>query len=356
MSNLLLFTEEAFYCQVSEAVFPLFVGVSYGGHCIKVGVVDSEGRTISYFASPNQSSMKPADAVLHVAKLINHALSKAGIEFDSVQRIGFSFPGSINPRTDELYRPPSLPDWYNFPVVAELNKALGREITVFCNDANAAAYAEYWIGAAQGNQSLALLLLGSGIGCGFVIDGDGVIGANGFGGEFGHIIVDPSPFARWCNCRKQGHLEAYSSSAAVARRTLELLEVGMESSLSKRIDTKTPLQDIPKMVYEEADKNDALAKQIVLDTAKYIGIGIVTLIHTIDPECVLIGGEMMFGGKGSNVGEMFLQGIRDEVLSRGLTDIVKFFKLDFAKLGSYASYIGAAGLAREESLLFEVNE
>ncbi|MDR2169655.1 MAG: ROK family protein [Planctomycetaceae bacterium] len=351
----LLLLEEAIHFSVSDAVSPLFIGVHYGGRYVKVGIVDSEGQTISYFASTACSEQNPKLEMKRVAELIDYAVKKTGIDFGLVPRVGFCFPGSMSPQTERLYRPSNLPNWCDFPVVSELNEVLGCEVTVFCNDANAAAFAEYWIGAAQGMQSLALIFLGNGIGCGMVIDGDEVIGANGFGGEFGHVIIDSSPFARWCSCMKQGHLEAYASSPAVARRTRELLEVGRGSSLADRVNEHTPLNEIPRMVYEEADKGDKLAIQIVCDTAKYIGLGIVTLIQTVDPACVLIGGEMMFGGKGSNIGEMFLNEIRNEVNNRGMSDLTKFFKIDFAKLGSYACYIGAAGLAREESLLFAVD-
>jgi glucokinase len=352
----LLLLEEAVHFSVSDSVPPLFIGVHYGGRYVKVGIVDSEGQTISYFSAPGCSERNPAIELKQIAELIDYAVTKTGIDFNQIPRVGFCFPGSISPKTERLYYPSNLPNWYDFPIVDELNKALGRYVTVFCNDANAAAFAEYWIGAAQGMQSLALIFLGNGIGCGLVIDGDELIGANGFGGEFGHIIIDSSPFARWCSCKKQGHLEAYASSPAVARRTRELLEVGLGSSLADRVNERTPLNEIPRMVYEEANKGDKLAEQIVKDTAKYIGLGLATLIHTIDPECILIGGEMMFGGKGSKVGEMFLNEIRNEVNARGMIDLTKFFKIDFAKLGSYACYIGAAGLAREESLLFAVNE
>jgi glucokinase len=352
VNSSLLLLEETIHFPVSEAVQPLFIGVHYGGRYVKVGIVDSEGQTISYFTTSGCGEQNPKLEMKRIAELINYAVSKTGIDFDSIQRVGLCFPGSMNPKTEKLYRPSNLPNWYDFPIVSELNAAIGRDITVFCNDANAAAFAEYWIGAAKEMQSAALIFLGNGIGCGMVIDGDELIGANGFGGEFGHIIIDSSPFARWCSCMKQGHLEAYASSPAVARRTRELLEVGVGSSLADRVTERTPLNEIPRMVYEEADKGDKLANQIVCDTAKYIGLGIVMLTHTIDPECVLIGGEMMFGGKGSKVGEMFLDEIRNEVSKRGMADLTKLFKIDFAKLGSYACYIGSAGLAREESLLF----
>jgi glucokinase len=116
------------------------------------------------------------------------------------------------------------------------------------------------------------------------------------------------------------------------------------------------LFDIARKVYEEAEKEDELANHIILDTARFLGLGIVTLLHTIDPECVLIGGEMMFGGKGSNIGEMFLARVREEIEKRAIAGLGQNLKLDFAALGAFASMIGAAGLAREEASMFSVVE
>jgi glucokinase len=250
----------------------------------------------------------------------------------------------------------SFPDWKGYPIVAKLTEYTGLKSVTFSNNANAAAYAEYWVGASKGSQSSCLLLLDTGIGCGIIVEGREIKGANGFGGEFGHMIVDPSPGARWCGCLQQGHLEAYCSSLAVARRTKELVEIGHPTSLVDKITPHDDLFDVARKVYEEADKGDDLAIHIILDTAQFLGRGIVTLLHTIDPECVLIGGEMMFGGKGSKVGDMFLSRIREEVKNRAIMGLGQNLKLDFAALGSFASMIGAAGLAREEATLFSVVE
>jgi glucokinase len=255
-----------------------------------------------------------------------------------------------------MHRPPNFPIWEGYPIVAKLIEYTGLKSVSFFNDANAAAYAEYWVGAAAGLQSVCLLLLDRGIGCGIIVDRQEIRGANGCGGEFGHMIVDPSPGARWCGCLQQGHLEAYCSSTAIARRTKELLEVGHPTSLQDRVIPQDGLFDIARKVYEEADKGDELAVHIIQDTARFLGLGIVTLLHTIDPEGVLIGGEMMFGGKGSKIGEMFLARIREEIEQRTIRGLGQNLKLDFAALGPFASTIGAAGLAREEAALFSVIE
>jgi glucokinase len=292
----------------------------------------------------------------HAAVALKEAINKTGTSISSIAAAGYSFPGALDPKTETMHRPPNFPDWYGYPVIAKLTEYTGLQPVTFSNNANAAAYAEYWVGAAEGAQSVCLLLLDTGIGCGIIVEGREIKGANGFGGEFGHMIVDPSPGARWCGCLQQGHLEAYCSSLAVARRTKELIEVGHPTSLIDRIKPQEELFGIARKVYEEAEKGDELATHIILDTARFLGLGIVTLIHTLDPEYVLLGGEMMFGGKGTKVGDMFINRVREVVEHRSIQGLGQNLKLDFAALGPFASMIGSAGLAREEASMFSVVE
>jgi glucokinase len=348
--------EEKILFPVSEAAKPLFVGMNFGGAYLKIGIIDNGGRTVSFFATPHHGERGPDEATKHAAQALREALEKTGTTMSAIAAAGYSFPGSLNPKTEQMHRPPNFPDWQGYPIIAKLTEYTGLKTVTFSNNANAAAYAEYWVGAAEGAQSVCLLLLDTGIGCGIIVEGREIKGANGFGGEFGHMIVDPSPGARWCGCLQQGHLEAYCSALAVARRTRELLEIGRPTSLTDRITPNDELFDIARKVYEEADKGDELSTRIILDTARFLGLGIVTLLHTIDPECVLIGGEMLFGGKGTKIGNMFLARIREEIESRTIQGLGQNLKLDFAALGSFASMIGSAGLAREETSLFSVVE
>jgi glucokinase len=290
----------------------------------------------------------------HTAQALQEALKKTGVELSSIVAAGYSFPSTVDPKTDQMHRPPHFPSWEGFPIVAKLEEYTGLKSISFYNNANAAAYAEYWVGASKGSHSSCLLLLDKGIGCGIIIEGREVNGAHGCGGEFGHMIVDPSPGARWCGCLQQGHLEAYCSATAIARHTKELVEMGHATSLKDMITPEDELFSIARKVYEEAEKGDSLATHIILDSARFLGLGIVTLLHTIDPEYVLIGGEMMFGGKGSRIGSMFLSRIREEIEAKTIRKMGHNLKLDFAALGAYASTIGAAGLAREEASLFSV--
>ena len=104
----------------------------------------------------------------------------------------------------------------------------------------------------------------------------------------------------------------------------------------------------PKLLAHEAEAGDALALEIVAETARYVGVGIVSLMHTIDPGCVLLGGAMTFGGRDSDLGLRFLGWIKEEVERRAFRRLAERTVIDFANLGGDAGYIGAAGMARVE--------
>ncbi|GHT39269.1 hypothetical protein FACS189427_13440 [Planctomycetales bacterium] len=197
---------------------------------------------------------------------------------------------------------------------------------------------------------MALLTLGTGIGCGIIIEGRSIDGATGYGGECGHLPINGSADALICGCGQRGHLEAYCSATGVARRTIHLTGI-RESSLRSRINPETKLSDIARIVFQEAEKNDKLALEIIDDTAVYIAQGIVSICNTVDPAFVVLGGAMTFGGRNHPVGQHFLGTVRRAVDERTFpSPAVRGLLIDFAMLGSDAGYIGAAGLAREELL------
>ncbi len=218
----------------------------------------------------------------------------------------------------------------------------------FENDANAAAYGEFWVGSGREFPSMVLLTLGTGIGCGIII-GDMVIqGAHSHGGEAGHVIIDSRDDARMCGCGWRGHLEAYASATAVVKRCEELLDAGRATSLAKRLAAGEELT--PKLIAEEAEAGDELSLEIVLETARYLGIGTVNVMHVVDPDVVLLGGAMTFGGAERALGRRFLDRVRQEV--RRLARPIPAAKtvIDFATLGGDAGFIGAAGVARLDYL------
>ncbi len=333
------------FIRPEKAKEPFFVGVDLGGTNTKIGVVDDLGRPLSFVSIPTQVERGPEDAVCRMAEGIREAVRQAGISLDRVVRVGLGSPGTMDIPRGMLLKPVNLVGWDDFPIRDRLSFHCGKPVA-FINDAAAAAYGEYWVGSGRGFHSLVLLTLGTGIGCGIIVGDLSIDGENSHGAECGHIIIDPADDARWCNCGQRGHLEAYASATAVVRRTRDALEANLPSSLHKRLEAGETLT--PKLIAEEAEKGDALSRDIIFETARYLGIGIATLIHTIDPNGVLLGGAMTFGGMGSLLGREFLERIRTEVRRRIFPLLAQRTKIDFAALGADAGFIGAAGVARVE--------
>lgn len=335
------------FISADEAQAPFFVGVDLGGQSIKIGVVDDRGRPLSWLSVPTKVELGCEAACQRMAGGIDRVLVEAGVDKSAVAYVGLGSPGTMDIPAGMLLLPVNLKGWEHFPIRDRLAHHCGKPVA-FVNDGAAAAYGEFWVGAGQEMNSLVLLTLGTGIGCGIIVNGFSIDGENSHGAECGHIIVNPAPDARWCNCGQRGHLEAYSSATAVVRRTQEMLDAGLKTSIRSRIEAGEALT--PKLVAEEAEAGDPLADQIVMDTAIWLGVGLVNLIHTIDPNGVLLGGAMTFGGKDTALGRRFLDRIKQEIDARAFALLAERLKLDLASLGADAGYIGAAGIARAEYL------
>lgn len=335
------------FIPLAQARAPFFAGVDVGGTNIKLGVVDDEGRPLSWTRLSTQVEKGPRDAVARTNEALKRVIAEAGLEPGAIARVGLGSPGTMDVAAGILLEPGNLPGWWHFPIRDELSAACGLPVT-FANDARSAAYGEYWVGSGQVLHSMILFTLGTGVGGGIVIGDLLVEGENSAGSELGHLIIDCRDDARVCSCGRRGHIEAYCSAPAVVRRTEELLAAGRASSLRKRVDAGEELTTL--MLDQEALAGDALSLEIILETARYLGIGITSSMHAIDPNGVVIGGAMTFGEHEAPTGRKFLERVKQEVARRALPTLAERTTIDFASLGGDAGFIGAAGLARRDHL------
>jgi glucokinase len=330
---------------IREAQKPLFVGVDVGGTNIKIGLVDNTGQTLAYHAMPTEQDTGAEDACGRMARVVSQLIDDAGANREDVVRTGIATPGPMDIPAGVILRPGNIPGWWDFPIRERFSFHLGMPVA-FANDANAAAYGEFWRGAGAQHESIVLLTLGTGIGGGIIIGDTLVEGAHSCGGECGHILVNPARDAWQDSLGNSGSLEAYACAGAVVRRATDALGSSEASSLARRHRTGEPIT--PRIVAEEAERGDTLARDAVMETAHWLAVGIVTFVHTIDPDAVVLGGAMTFGGLENPLGREFLQRIRDEVRPRLLEPLRDTVKIEFASLGGDAGYVGAAGLARLE--------
>ena len=329
---------------LDQAKTPFFVGIDLGGTNTKFGVVDDNGQTIARLSIPTRVTEGPEQAATRIGEAVLEVAQKAGLTKDQIKAVGLASAGTMDIPGGRLMVPANLgPLWNYYPIRDKVSAACGLPV-VFANDADAAAYGEYWIGPGKEYQSMIMLTLGTGLGCGIIYNNMIISGAHSHGGEYGHTLVDLLPNARVCGCGKAGHLEAYVSATSVIKRMKEAIEAGKSTSVAKLLEQGAQLD--AKLVGDEAAKGDQVSRDIVMDVARYLGVGMINLMHTIDPECILIGGAMTFGKNETELGRAFKEKVRQTINEGAYKVLAENTVIEYAELGGDAGYIGAAGIAR----------
>ena len=322
---------------------PFFIGVDVGGTTIKVGVVDDSGRSMSKCVVPTEAKQPPEVGMANLERCVKDAVQQAGLTMDDIHSVGLATPGTMDIAAGMLLTPGNLPRWHHFPIRQAVADRL-QKLTVLQNDANAAAFGEFWVGTAHDAPSTVMWTLGTGVGCGIIIHDVVIEGQHSHGGESGHMIVQMDGGRRNVDGR-HGTLEAYCSATALVKRCLEAIEAGAASSLKSLLEARQELT--AKLIADAAESGDELADRLVMDTARILGVATVSIMHTIDPSMILIGGAMTFGRHDNIIGRRFLQRVKDEVLARAFPIPAAKTRIDYAMLGGDAGYIGAAGCARQ---------
>lgn len=318
-----------------------FLGIDVGGTNVKLGLVGEDGGVASATAFPTGQERGPEFALDQCRLHLQDLAAQAGIAKESIVAAGLGTPGSMDIAAGLILEPSNLPGWRNFPVRDRLSAILEMPV-FFTNDANAAAYGEFWAGAGRQYRSLVFFTLGTGVGGGIIVDDMTIEGTHSLGAELGHIHVDFSQQARLCSCGQRGHLEAYASATGLLARCRERLEASASGCLAEI----PPDQLSTLRIAEAAEKGDALALSLVLETADWIARGVALTAHVIDPEVFMIGGAMTFGGNQTAVGRRFIARLHAKTCDMVFPAIARHLKIEFASLGSDAGFIGAAGIAR----------
>jgi len=332
---------------LTQARAPFWAGVDLGGTNIKVGLVDDEGRTVAFHTERTLVDQGPEDVCRRMGQSVRTVADLAGVPLTAIPRVGLGTPGPQDLKAGFIIRAGNFPGFDGFNVRDRVAHHGGLPVT-FANDATAAGFGEHWIGAGKNLESLVLLTLGTGVGGSIVIGEATIDGANSHASECGHILVDPSPQGRMCPCGKPGHLEAYASAKSLVAMARERIAAGTAPGLSGAVAGGAELT--PELVWTTAKQGDATALDLIDTVARWLGIGITTLLHTLDPAIVLLGGAMTFGGEPDPVGRAFLERIRAEVRERAFPLLAERTPIRFATLGGDAGYVGAAGMARAEHL------
>jgi glucokinase len=317
---------------------PLFVGLDVGGSAMKAGVVDDAGVPLASVSLPTEAFRGQEFGLERMCESIRQAVAAARVPLARIAAIGVATPGTMDIPAGVILDPPNLKPWRNVPVRDHISRVFALP-TAFQNDANAAALGEHWAGAGKDVHSLVLFTLGTGIGGGIIIGETIVEGQHSHGGELGHMKIEmTSP--RQCGCGRWGCLEAYASATAVIKRAHELLgQPGVQSRLTAFANKEGGLTS--RDVFETAAAGDTVAERIVEETAFYLAVGAMNLMHIINPDMIVFAGGMVAAG------EAFLNRVRQHVRQLAFPVPAEKTLVCYARLGNDAGFIGAAGCARQ---------
>ena len=272
------------------------IGVDLGGTNIAAGAMPFDGtREIAMRMAATRAD-EGADAVVEriarmVEDVIAQTISETGAERGDFLGVGIGSPGPLDRERGIVIVTPNL-GWTDFPLRDEVSKRVNLQATLD-NDANCATLGEWWAGAARGGRNVVGLTIGTGIGGGLILDGKLYHGASDAAGEIGHTTIDST--GRRCKCGNYGCLEAYTSGPAIAERAREAIRGDGDSMLPGMVDgdvTKITAQT----VYEAAKRGDTVAREVVRDTAHFLGVGISNLINIFNPDTVVVAGGVTQAG------------------------------------------------------------
>jgi len=294
------------------------IGVDLGGTKILAGVVDADGHLETRREHP--TPLDSEDALLDGLAAAVHELLD-----DRVAALGFGIPSTIDQRAGRAITSVNIP-LAGVDLRARMAERFGMP-TAIENDANAAALAEWKVGAGRGTTHMVMLTLGTGIGGGLILDGRLYRGTVGAAGELGHIVIEHDGPRCQGTCTGHGHLEAVASGHAASTAAAELFGPGADAHRLVRL----------------ANEGDARAHEVLEQIGRRLGSGLGSLVNVFDPELVVLGGGF------AAAGELLLEPARSVLVREALPPGRDRVRVVRAELGTAAGVVGA-GLVAFEAL------
>ena len=305
------------------------IGVDFGATHLLVCLADYTSTIIQELEIKLDINEGLTFCLGKVDDLIQEVLSNEGLQRSDIQAIGIGVPGPVVINKGTVGMPPIMRGWNNFPISDTLSKKWNCPV-LLNNDAELGALGEWAYGRGRGENNLAYIKVGTGIGAGLIFDSNIYQGTTGSAGEIGHITINEK--GPKCSCGNYGCLEAYIGAKAIAKRAQEELSKGRRSQLVGLGDLyEITTSDIIKA----AKRGDLLSQQIISETGAYLGTAVAGLVNLVNPSIVIIGGEL------STSGDLLLDPIRERVSKRSLFVAANSVRISTALLGKRSTVIGA---------------
>lgn len=306
------------------------IGVDVGGTNINTGFINQDGKIIFQNSMKTEPARGINDILQAIIQNIKIMLMELNISILEVNSIGIGVPGTTDSKNGIVVFAPNI-FWENVQVSGIICEVFHVPVHLG-QDSRAAVWGEYLAGSGKDYDNIASITLGTGIGCGMIINGKLFHGGLNTAGEFGHQIVEIN--GNKCNCGKTGCLEAYAGGLAIVREGLKIPNI--EKHINKDIKGLSV-----KDVYSLAESGNVDAKRITDSVVDYLGIGFVNLININSLELISIS-----GGISNAPDELLFNPLKQFIQERAYSAIANKVKLVRSCLGDNAPMIGAALLHR----------
>ena len=312
----------------------LTIGVDLGGTNTRAGLISGDGRILGRSRCDTRLDLGSDAVVEGIVTCVREAARDGGADMSDVAGMGIGAPGPLDPFEGVIISPENLQCMHGVRLKDRVEEALGLFVRVD-NDANLAAYGEQWLGAGRGVDHFLCVTLGTGIGGGWVADGQVMHGFNGNAAEVGHISLDHN--GPLCPCGGYGCFEQYASATAMVSRTqARMAEAHPETSLQAEGLTT-------REIFEAAEGGDAFASAMFEETGHLLGVGLVSLVNVMNVQVIALCGGL------AQAGERLFGPARRTFEARGTVGVKEHVRIVPGMLGDDAGILGAARMAKTQS-------
>ncbi|WP_324716854.1 ROK family protein [Carboxydochorda subterranea] len=304
------------------------VGIDIGGTKIAGGLVCSDGRILHLNRRPSRAGEGPGAVAATAVEVAKGLVACATAEGLRPVALGIGTGGQVDTVKQQIVGSTAvIPGLAGYPLREQLQEETGLP-TFLDNDAKVVARAEALWGAAQGVRDAIIVTLGTGIGGAVIVNGDVIDGARGLAGHLGHIVVQPD--GPTCSCGGRGCLEALASATAILRAARE--KAANDLTLGARVVDATA-------VFRLGAQGVSWANALLDRAANAIGLGLAGLVHTFDPELIVVGGGLAAWG------EPWRERLAAAIRARVMESFRGHFEVRLARFGPDAGVAGAGALA-----------
>jgi predicted NBD/HSP70 family sugar kinase len=317
------------------------VGVLFERNICVIVVVDLAGQQVARTSFPGTALLPPDQALPLVASRVNALLETAGVDRDRVLGVGLASYGPQDRQTGVLLTHQPTGEWFGYPIAPRLSDVLGLPV-LLDNDAAAAAIGEYWLGTVEPHAAYGCIYMASGIGGSVVTAGQVYRGSSSNSVEIGHITVDIN--GGECHCGNFGCLENYAGPPAVIKQAMQTAGLGQRLGLDPNdVDVMTHFGRIANA----ANAGDPTATDLIVRSARHLGIGAVTMMTLFDLDLIILAGPSF-----AAAGSIYQSVIREEVHRRVFARRAHSLRVIASTSGADAAAIGGAVLVLQSELAF----